>query len=143
MINSAHGVVVAVGSGIGGFGVITKYHEILLNRGPRKVSPFFIPAGIINMVAGQISIQFGLKGANISIVTACTSGTHNIGHAARIIAYGDADAMLAGGAEMATIPLSVAGFASCRALSKRNDEPEKASRPWDKPDTRLEPWQPI
>lgn len=123
---------VAVGSGIGGISTLTNNYAQLVNHGPRRVSPFFIPAGIINMVAGQISIKYGLKGPNISIVTACTTGAHNIGVAARMIAYGDADVMLAGGAEMASTPLCIAGFNSARALSKRNDEPEKASRPWDK-----------
>lgn len=123
---------VAVGAGIGGIDTITGNFEKLLQGGPRKVSPFFIPAGIINMVAGQISIKHQLKGPNISVVTACTTGTHNIGIAARMIAYGDADAMVCGGAEMTTTPLCLAGFSAVRALSKRNDEPEKASRPWDK-----------
>jgi 3-oxoacyl-[acyl-carrier-protein] synthase II len=123
---------VAVGSGIGGIDTIIGNYEKLLKGGPRRVSPFFIPAGIINMVAGQISIEFSLKGPNVSVVTACASGTHNIAQAARMIAYGDADMMLAGGAEMTTTPLCLAGFSSVRALSKRNDEPEKASRPWDK-----------
>lgn len=123
---------VAVGSGIGGIGTISNNYAQLVNFGPRRVSPFFIPAGIINMLAGQISIKHGLKGPNISIVTACSTGAHNIGVAARMIAYGDADVMLAGGAEMASTALCVAGFSSARALSKRNDEPEKASRPWDK-----------
>lgn len=123
---------VAVGAGIGGIETITNNQEKLLKGGPRRVSPFFIPAGIINMVAGQISIQHNLKGPNISVVTACTTGTHNIGLAARAIAYGDADAMVCGGAEMTTTPLCLAGFSAIRSLSKRNDEPEKASRPWDK-----------
>ncbi len=123
---------VAVGAGIGGIETITNNQEKLLNGGPRKVSPFFIPAGIINMVAGQISIQHQLKGPNISVVTACTTGTHNIGLAARMIAYGDADVMVCGGAEMTTTPLCLAGFSAVRSLSKRNDEPEKASRPFDK-----------
>jgi 3-oxoacyl-[acyl-carrier-protein] synthase II len=123
---------VAVGAGIGGIETITNNQEKLLNGGPRKVSPFFIPAGIINMVAGQISIKHQLKGPNISVVTACTTGTHNIGLAARMIAYGDADVMVCGGAEMTTTPLCLAGFSAVRSLSKRNDEPEKASRPWDK-----------
>lgn len=123
---------VAVGSGIGGIETITNNFAKLTNGGPRKVSPFFIPAGIINMVAGQISILHNLKGPNISIVTACTSGTHNIGMGARIIAYGDADVMVCGGAEMTNTPLCLAGFSAVKALSRRNDAPEKASRPWDK-----------
>lgn len=123
---------VAVGAGIGGIETITNNQKKLLDGGPRKVSPFFIPAGIINMVAGQISIRHQLKGPNISVVTACTTGTHNIGLAGRMIAYGDADVMVCGGAEMTTTPLCLAGFSALRSLSKRNDEPEKASRPWDK-----------
>jgi 3-oxoacyl-[acyl-carrier-protein] synthase II len=123
---------VAVGAGIGGILTITNNQDKLVAGGPRKVSPFFIPAGIINMVAGQISIKHRLKGPNISVVTACTTGTHNIGLAGRMIAYGDADAMVCGGAEMTTTPLCLAGFSAVRSLSKRNDEPEKASRPWDK-----------
>ena len=123
---------VAVGAGIGGIQTITNNQERLLEAGPRRVSPFFIPAGIINMVAGQISIRHKLKGPNISVVTACTTGTHNIGIAGRMIAYGDADVMVAGGAEMTCTPLCLAGFSSIKALSRRNDEPEKASRPWDK-----------
>ncbi|OGV40396.1 MAG: beta-ketoacyl-[acyl-carrier-protein] synthase II [Legionellales bacterium RIFCSPHIGHO2_12_FULL_42_9] len=123
---------VAVGAGIGGIDTITHNYERLLNGGPRRVSPFFIPAGIINMVAGQISIKHHLKGPNISVVTACTTGTHNIGLGARIIAYGDADVMVCGGSEMTNIPLCLAGFSAVKALSRRNNEPEKASRPWDK-----------
>ena len=123
---------VAVGSGIGGIETITHNQERLMHGGPRKVSPFFIPAGIINLLAGHISIQHGLKGPNIAVVTACTSGTHNIGLGARMIAYGDADVMVCGGAEMTNTPLCLAGFSAVRSLSKRNDEPEKASRPWDK-----------
>lgn len=123
---------VAVGAGIGGIQTITDNQDKLTTGGPRKVSPFFIPAGIINMVAGQISIRHKLKGPNISVVTACTTGTHNIGLAARMIAYGDADLMLCGGAEMTTTPLCLAGFSAVRSLSRRNEEPEKASRPWDK-----------
>ncbi len=123
---------VAVGSGIGGLPWIERNHINLLKGGARKVSPFFIPAAIINMAAGFISIKEGIKGPNLSIVTACTTGSHNIGHAARMIAYGDADIMIAGGAEMATCNLGIAGFAAVRALSKRNDEPTKASRPWDR-----------
>jgi len=123
---------VAVGAGIGGIKTITDNQDKLVAGGPRKVSPFFIPAGIINMVAGQISIKYQLKGPNISVVTACTTGTHNIGLAARMIAYGDADVMVCGGAEMTNTPVCMAGFSSLRATSRRNDEPEKASRPWDK-----------
>lgn len=123
---------VAVGAGIGGIKTITDNNEKLIEFGPKKVSPYFIPAGIINMAAGQISIRHQLKGPNISVVTACTTGTHNIGIAARLIAYGDADVMVAGGTEMTSTPLCLAGFSAVRALSKRNNEPEKASRPWDK-----------
>lgn len=123
---------VAVGAGIGGMQTICNNQDKLVSGGPRKVSPFFIPAGIINMVAGQISIKYGLKGPNVSVVTACATGTHNIGLAARMIAYGDADVMVCGGAEMTLTPLSLAGFSAVRSLSKRNDEPEKASRPFDK-----------
>lgn len=123
---------VAVGAGIGGIETIIQNQEKLIEGGARKVSPFFIPAGIINMVAGQISIRHKLKGPNISVVTACTTGTHNIGLAARMIAFGDADVMIAGGSEMTTTPLCLAGFSAVRALSRRNDEPEKASRPFDR-----------
>ncbi len=129
---NAHRIGVAVGAGIGGISTITQNQEKLMHGGPKKVSPFFIPAGIINMVAGQISIRHGLKGPNISVVTACTTGTHNIGLGARLIAYGDADVMVCGGSEMTNTPLCIAGFSAVRALSKRNDEPTKASRPWDK-----------
>jgi 3-oxoacyl-[acyl-carrier-protein] synthase II len=128
----SHRAGVAVGAGIGGIQTITNNQDRLMQGGPRKVSPFFIPAGIINMVAGQISIKHNLKGPNISVVTACTTGTHNIGIAGRMIAYGDADVMVCGGAEMTDTPLCLAGFSAVRSLSKRNDEPEKASRPWDK-----------
>ena len=123
---------VAVGAGIGGIQTITNNQEKLMAGGPRRVSPFFIPSGIINMVAGQISIKHHLKGPNISVVTACTTGTHNIGLSARIIEYGDADIMVCGGSEMTTTPLCLAGFSAVRSLSKRNDEPTKASRPWDR-----------
>jgi 3-oxoacyl-[acyl-carrier-protein] synthase II len=123
---------VAVGAGIGGIQTITNNQDRLVAGGPRKVSPFFIPAGIVNMVAGQISIKHHLKGPNISVVTACTTGTHNIGLAGRLIAYGDADVMVCGGAEMTLTPLCLAGFSAVRSLSKRNDAPEKASRPFDK-----------
>lgn len=123
---------VAIGSGIGGLMSIEKTHTAYLNGGPRKISPFFIPSTIINMISGHLSIRHGFKGPNVSVVSACTTGTHNIGEAARMIAYGDADVMLAGGAEMATCPLGLGGFAACRALSSRNDDPQAASRPWDK-----------
>lgn len=122
----------AIGSGIGGLPSIEKHHSILLESGPRKISPFFIPSALINMIAGHVSIEFGMKGPNIALVSACTTGTHNIGVAARTITYGDADVMVAGASEMATTKLGIAGFASMRALSTRNDEPEKASRPWDR-----------
>ncbi|THD43086.1 beta-ketoacyl-ACP synthase II [Enterobacteriaceae bacterium ML5] len=122
----------AIGSGIGGLGLIEENHSSLVNGGPRKISPFFVPSTIVNMIAGHLSIMFGLRGPSISIATACTSGVHNIGHAARIIAYNDADVMLAGGAEKASTPLGVGGFGAARALSTRNDHPQAASRPWDK-----------
>jgi len=123
---------VAVGAGIGGLGLIEENFEKMLKTSPRKLSPFFVPSTIINMIAGHLSIMHGLKGPNISIVTACTSGVHNIGHAARMIAYGDADAMLAGGAEKASTKMGMGGFGAARALSTRNDDPQAASRPWDK-----------
>ncbi len=123
---------VAVGSGIGGISTIETCHDVVLNRGPTRVSPFFVPSCIINMISGHLSIMYGLQGPNIAIVTACTTGTHNIGQAARMIAHGDADFMLAGGAEKSTSPTTMAGFAAMKALSTRNDEPERASRPWDK-----------
>ena len=121
----------SIGSGIGGVNLIEKQVELLRNGGPRKISPFFVPGAIINMVAGNLSIILGLKGPNISIVTACTSGTHSIGDASRIIEYGDADVMVAGGSEATITPLTVAGFSSAKALSTRNDDPKTASRPWD------------
>jgi 3-oxoacyl-[acyl-carrier-protein] synthase II len=123
---------VAVGSGIGGLGLIEENHSRLLESGPRKISPFFVPATITNMISGFLSIMEGLKGPNLNVVTACTTGVHNIGIAARTIAYGDADAMLAGGAESTVCGLGVGGFAAARALSTRNDSPTTASRPWDK-----------
>jgi 3-oxoacyl-[acyl-carrier-protein] synthase II len=123
---------VAIGSGIGGISSIENGYDGYLKGGPRKISPFFVPQSIINMISGNLSIQHGFRGPNIAIVTACTTGTHNIGEAARIIAYGDADVMVAGGAEMATTPTGLGGFAAARALSTRNDEPQRASRPWDK-----------
>jgi 3-oxoacyl-[acyl-carrier-protein] synthase II len=123
---------VAIGSGIGGLHGIELAYQAFLDGGPRKISPFFVPGNIINMIAGNLSIMYGLKGPNIAIVTACTSATHNIGVAARTIAYGDADIMIAGGAEMATCPTGIGGFSSARALSTRNDDPAAASRPWDR-----------
>lgn len=129
---NAERIGVAIGSGIGGLGLIESTNDIYDEGGPRKVSPFFIPGTIINMISGNLSIMFGLKGPNVAIVTACTTGTHCIGDAARMIEYGDADVMVAGGAEAAITELSVAGFASARALSSRNDDPATASRPWDK-----------
>jgi len=129
---NAHRIGVAVGAGIGGLGLIEDNFEKMLKTSPRKLSPFFVPSTIINMIAGHLSIMHGLKGPNISIVTACTSGVHNIGHAARMIAYGDADAMLAGGAEKASTKMGMGGFGAARALSTRNDDPQSASRPWDK-----------
>ncbi len=122
---------VAIGSGIGGLPYIERSYAAYLKGGARKISPFFVPSAIINMVAGNLSIMRNLQGPNISIVSACATATHNIGDAARMIAYGDADAMVAGGAEMATTPLGIGGFAAARALSTRNDDPERASRPWD------------
>ena len=122
---------VAIGSGIGGITGIENGHNAFLKGGPRKISPFFVPSNIINMISGNLSIKYGLKGPNFAIVTACTTGTHNIGEAARVIRYGDADVMVAGGAEMATSPTSLGGFASAKALSRRNDEPLLASRPFD------------
>lgn len=124
---------VAIGSGIGGLGLIEQNHEKLIKTAsPRKLSPFFVPSTIINMISGHLSIMFGLQGPNIAITTACTSGVHNIGHAARMIAYGDADVMVAGGAEKASTTLGMGGFGAARALSRRNDDPQAASRPWDK-----------
>jgi len=122
---------VAIGSGIGGINTIESTHSTLQKSGPRRVSPFFVPGVVINMISGNVSIEYGFKGPNVAVVTACTTGTHNIGFGARMIQYGDADVMVVGGAEAATSPITVAGFASMRALSGRNDEPEKASRPWD------------
>lgn len=130
--DKAHRYGLAIGSGIGGLPMIEKCHSTLLESGPRRISPFFIPGAIINMIAGNVSIMYGMRGPNIAVVTACTTGTHNIGLAARTIAYGDADVMVAGGAEMAATKLGISGFAAMRALSTRNDAPEKASRPWDK-----------
>jgi len=122
----------AIGAGMGGMWLIEQNHSALINGGPRKVSPFFVPSTIINMISGHLSIMFGMKGPNFAVTTACTTGVHNIGFAARTIAYGDADVMVAGGAEDVTSPLGVAGFGAAKALSTRNDDPTAASRPWDK-----------
>lgn len=127
-----HRIGVAVGSGIGGLGLIEENHSNLLESGPRKISPFFVPSTIINMIAGHLSIKYKLMGPNIAISTACATGVHNIGYAARTITYGDADIMLAGGSEKASTPLGIGGFSAARALSTRNDNPQAASRPWDK-----------
>jgi 3-oxoacyl-[acyl-carrier-protein] synthase II len=121
-----------IGSGIGGLPLIEETHTELVNRGPRRVSPFFVPASIINMISGQVSMRFGFKGPNIAIVTACTTGLHSIGAAARMIEYGDADIMVAGGSEATVSPLGIGGFAAMRAMSTRNDDPKTASRPWDR-----------
>ena len=122
----------AIGSGIGGIGQIEKNTEIVNSSGPRRISPFFVPGSIINMISGNLSVKYNMQGPNLAVVTACTTGTHNIGLGARLIALGDADAMLVGGAEMATTPVGLGGFAAARALSTRNDDPQAASRPWDK-----------
>ncbi|MFO1420537.1 MAG: beta-ketoacyl-ACP synthase II [Candidatus Competibacteraceae bacterium] len=121
-----------IGSGIGGLPGIEEGHSAFLKGGPRKLTPFFVPRSIINMVSGNLSILYRIKGPNLAVVTACTTGTHSIGLAGRLIAHGDADVMIAGGAEMATTPTGLCGFAAARALSVRNDEPERASRPWDR-----------
>jgi 3-oxoacyl-[acyl-carrier-protein] synthase II len=123
---------VNIGSGIGGFDIIEREHSNLLNGGPRKISPFFIPSAIVNLAAGQVSIRHKAKGPNEATCTACTTSAHSIGDAARVIMYGDADVMIAGGAEAAITPMGVGGFAAMRALSTRNDDPHHASRPWDK-----------
>lgn len=123
---------VSIGSGIGGIGSIEEGALIVEHKGPRRMSPFFVPSAIINMISGNLSIMYGMRGPNIAITTACTTGTHSIGYAARTIQYGDADVMIAGGAEMATTPVGLGGFAAARALSTRNDNPQAASRPWDK-----------
>ncbi|MFP4263431.1 MAG: beta-ketoacyl-ACP synthase II [Halomonas sp.] len=123
---------VAIGSGIGGLPMIEHNHSALLKSGPRRISPFFVPGSIINMISGNLAIQHGFRGPNIAITTACTTGTHNIGYSARTIAYGDADVMVCGGAEMATTPLGLGGFSAARALSTRNEDPAAASRPWDR-----------
>lgn len=123
---------VSIGSGIGGLPGIEAEHQVVMESGPRRISPFFIPRCIINMVSGHVSILYGAKGPNIAMATACSTATHSIGEAARLIEYGDADVMIAGGAEAAISPLGLGGFSAARALSTRNDDPEAASRPWDK-----------
>ncbi len=123
---------VCIGSGIGGLPMIEETHNALLNGGPRKISPFFVPGSIINLISGQLSIMYGLKGPNLALVTACTTANHSIGEAARHIEYGEADVMVAGGSEACICPLGVGGFCAARALSSRNDDPTAASRPWDK-----------
>lgn len=127
----AHRYGISIGSGIGGINTIETTHSTLLKSGPRRVSPFFVPGSVINMIAGNLSIRFGFTGPNLAVVTACTTGTHNIGFGARMIQYGDADVMIVGGAEFATSPITVAAFGTMKALSVRNDDPERASRPWD------------
>ncbi len=129
---NAERIGVAIGAGIGGLGTIEKTADLYREKGAKRISPFFVPSSIINMVSGNLSIKYGLKGPNFAIVTACTTGTHNVGDAARLIEYGDADVMVAGGAEMSTTNCGLGGFAAARALSTRNDDPETASRPWDK-----------
>ena len=128
----AHRYGIAVGSGIGGLQTIEDTHSVLINRGPRRISPFFIPATVVNMVSGNLSIMYGYTGPNLALATACTTGTHSIGLAARLIQHGDADVMIAGGSEYGTSPITVAAFATMKALSTRNDDPEAASRPWDR-----------
>jgi 3-oxoacyl-[acyl-carrier-protein] synthase II len=123
---------VHIGAGIGGLATIEKQTHVLSERGPRRISPFYIPSSIINMISGNLSIAIGAKGPNLAIVTACATGTHSIGDAARLIEYGDADVMLAGGAESSITPTAMAGFGNARTLSSRNDDPQAASRPWDK-----------
>jgi len=129
--SNAERIGVAIGAGIGGLQTIEKTTNLFRDKGPRRISPFFVPSSIINMVSGNLSIKYGLKGPNFAIVTACTTGTHNIGDASRIIEYGDADVMVAGGTEMSTTDCGLGGFAAARALSTRNDDPQTASRPWD------------
>ena len=129
---NAERIGVAIGSGIGGLPMIEHNHNAMNKGGARRISPFFVPGSIINMISGNLAIQHGFRGPNIAITTACTTGTHNIGYSARTIAYGDADVMICGGAEMATTPLGLGGFSAARALSTRNDDPQAASRPWDR-----------
>ncbi len=129
---NSENVGVHIGSGIGGFDIIEREHTALMEGGPRKISPFFIPAAIVNLAAGHVSMRFGAKGPNEATATACTTSAHSIGDSFRIIQHGDADVMIAGGSEAAITPMGVGGFAAMRALSTRNDAPEKASRPWDR-----------
>jgi len=129
---NAERIGVAIGAGIGGLGTIERTADLFREKGAKRISPFFVPSSIINMISGNLSIKYGLKGPNFAIVTACTTGTHNIGDASRLIEYGDADVMVAGGAEMSTTNCGLGGFAAARALSTRNDDPATASRPWDK-----------
>jgi len=129
---NAHRIGAAIGAGIGGIGAIERTQQLVAESGPRRISPFFVPGSITNMIAGYLSIQYGFSGPNLAITTACTTGTHNIGFGARLIAWGEADAMIVGGAEMATTPVGLGGFAAARALSTRNDDPAAASRPWDR-----------
>ena len=129
---NADRVGVAIGAGIGGIYTIEQNYDAYLDKGPRRISPFFVPSAIINMVSGNLSIMYGLKGPNISIVSACSTGAHNIADSVRMIQYGDADVMIAGGSEYATTPIGMGGFAAARALSTRNDDPQAASRPWDR-----------
>ncbi|MDG2395161.1 beta-ketoacyl-ACP synthase II [Candidatus Thioglobus sp.] len=129
---NAERIGVAIGAGIGGLGTIEKTADLYREKGAKRISPFFVPSSIINMISGNLSIKYGFKGPNFAIVTACTTGTHNIGDASRLIEYGDADVMIAGGAEMSTTNCGLGGFAAARALSTRNDDPSTASRPWDK-----------
>lgn len=129
---NAHRIGIAIGAGIGGLSTIEKTANLFREKGAKRISPFFVPSSIINMISGNLSIKYGLKGPNFAIVTACTTGTHNIGDASRLIEYGDADVMVAGGAEMSTTNCGLGGFAAARALSTRNNDPTSASRPWDK-----------
>ncbi|MBN1237153.1 MAG: beta-ketoacyl-ACP synthase II [Gammaproteobacteria bacterium] len=130
--SNAHRIGVIMGSGIGGISTIEANHDKLQNSGPRRISPFFVPSSIINMISGHVSIMYGMRGPNLAIVTACTTSTHCIGMAARLIQYGEADVMFAGGGEYSTTPLGLGGFCAARALSQRNDDPQAASRPWDR-----------
>lgn len=130
--SNRHRIGAAIGSGIGGMGSIENTRDLINERGPKRISPFFVPGSIINMIAGNLSIKYGFQGPNLSVVTACTTGTHNVGIASRLIKNGDADVMIVGGAEMATTPVGVGGFSAARALSSRNEDPAAASRPWDK-----------